>query len=118
MTQKRHQLCLTLELRDDEKLIREYEELHRPDGVWPEVLESISASGILDMQIYREGIRLIMILTVDDSFSFQRKAELDRNNPKVVEWEQLMLRFQNAGDNGPEDKWQPVRNIFSLKESS
>jgi L-rhamnose mutarotase len=117
MTQERRQYCLTLELRNDENLIREYEEFHRPGGVWPEVLESIRKSGILDMQIYRRGTLLTMVLTVSDAFSFDEKAEQDSGNPKVVEWERLMTRFQRADAGaGAGDKWQLVSTIFNLRE--
>ena len=57
------QYCLTLNLRDDDELIREYEGYHKPGNVWPEVIDSIRESGILDMRIYRSGLLLIMIMT-------------------------------------------------------
>ena len=81
------QYCLTLNLRDDDALIREYEAYHRPGNVWPEVIDSIQAAGILDMQIYRSGLQLIMVMTVSDAFSFEDKALQDSLNPKVAEWE-------------------------------
>ncbi|MGI9221421.1 MAG: L-rhamnose mutarotase [Woeseiaceae bacterium] len=111
------QYCLTLNLRDDQDLIREYEELHRPGNVWPEIIESIRSSGIQDMQIYRSGVRLVMVLTVTDDFSFERKAKTDSENPKVVEWERLMEKFQRADESG-DSKWKPMKNIFNLQEHS
>ena len=107
------QYCLTLNLRDDDALIREYETYHRPGNVWPEVIDSIRASGILDMQIYRSGFQLIM--TVSDAFSFEDKAFEDSLNPKVTEWERLMEKFQLSGEN-EENKWQEVENIFQLSK--
>ena len=109
------QYCLTLNLRDDDALIREYESYHRPGNVWPEVIDSIRASGILDMQIYRSGLQLIMVMTVSDSFSFEDKALQDSLNPKVAEWERLMEKFQFRGE-GVESKWQEVENIFQLSK--
>ena len=109
------QYCLTLRLRDDDELIRQYEEIHQPGNVWPEVIAAIRQSGIEDMQIYRSGTQLFMVLTVDDTFSFDRKAELDGKNPKVQEWERLMERFQLVGEmQDAGGKWQPARNIFDL----
>ena len=107
--------CLTLDLRDEPELIREYERYHKPGNVWPEVIDSIRAAGILDMQIYRSGLQLIMVLTVSDTFSFEEKKRQDRVNPKVLEWERLMERFQNKPD-GEDSKWQQVRNIFDLTQ--
>ena len=114
---EQRQYCLTLDLREDEELIREYEEYHEQGRVWPEVVTSIRESGILDMQIYRSGTQLIMVLNVTESFSFEEKARLDGRNPKVVEWEHLMTKFQRAStDARAEGKWRKMRTIFDLKQ--
>ena len=116
MAQQR-QYCLTLDLREDEELIHEYEEYHTQGRVWPEVVDSIRESGILDMQIYRSGTQLIMVLNVTDSFSFEEKAQRDGRNPKVVEWEHLMAKFQRAStDASAEGKWRKMHTIFDLKQ--
>ena len=109
------QYCLRLNLKDDIALIHEYEEYHKPGNVWPEVIDSIRASGILDMQIYRSGCELIMVMTVSDSFSFEDKALRDSLNPLVVNWERLMDKFQ-LKDEGTDVKWQEVSSIFRLSE--
>ena len=109
------QFCLTLDLRDDEDLIREYEQYHQPGHTWPEVIDSIRRSGILDMQIYRAGTHLVMVMTVTGSFSFKEKNLMDRENPKVVQWERLMTRFQlAAAESSPGAKWKKMKNIFDL----
>ena len=109
------QYCLTLSLKDDEELIREYEEYHKPGNVWPEVTDGIRATGILDMQIYRLGLQLIMVMTVSDTFSFEKKSLQESLNPKVLEWERLMEKFQNKAE-GEGGKWQEVENIFDLSK--
>lgn len=109
------QFCLTLDLRDDEDLIREYEQHHQPGHTWPEVIDSIRRSGILDMQIYRAGTHLVMVMTVTGSFSFKEKNLMDRENPKVVQWERLMTRFQlAAAESSAGAKWKKMKNIFDL----
>ena len=111
------QYCLTLDLHDDEDLIREYEQYHQPGYVWSEVINSIRNSGILDMQIYRSGTQLVMVMTVTDSFSFEAKARQDSQNPRVIEWERLMTKFQRAdADAGADAKWHKMHNIFDLKK--
>ncbi len=116
-TRQNRQFCLTLDLRDDEELIREYEQHHQPGNTWPEVIASIHDSGILDMQIYRSGTQLIMVMTVDESFSFEEKALRDDRNLKVMEWERLMTKFQRAAEDASADKkWQTVSNIFDLSK--
>ncbi|KPM75839.1 MULTISPECIES: L-rhamnose mutarotase [Pseudoalteromonas] len=110
------QYCLTLELKDDPKLIAQYEEYHKAGCVWPEVVESIRHAGIEDMSIYRHGTLLIMILNVDDSFSFEKKAQQDLSNDKVQQWEKLMEQFQRVDKATEEqDKWRIVERIFSLQ---
>lgn len=105
--------CLTLDLKDDEQLIREYEEWHK--AVWPEILNSIKDSGIEHMSIYRFASRLFMIMEVDDSFSFEKKTEMDAFNPKVQEWENLMWKYQQPlADAGPGEKWVLMEKIFEL----
>ncbi len=105
--------CLALDLVDDPVLIKEYENWHI--GGWPEIKKSITDSGITDMEIYRTGNRLFMIIETDDSFSFERKSKMDASNPKVQEWETLMLRFQKplpwARDG---EKWVLMNKIFQL----
>jgi len=86
--------CLALDLKDDPKLIAEYENHHR--NVWPEIQKSIRDSGIQKMEIYRTGNRLFMIMETVDSFSFEQKAQSDAANLTVQEWELQMWKFQQA----------------------
>ncbi len=106
--------CLALDLKNDPALIAEYERYHQ--SVWPEIAESIRAAGIVDMEIYRTGTRLFMIMEVDDRFSFEAKAAGDAANPKVQEWEALMGRFQQALPwAAPGEKWVRMARIFKLE---
>lgn len=105
--------CLALDLKDDPKLIAEYEEYHRQ--VWPEVLQSIKAAGIEDMEIYRFGSRLFMIMEVDERFNFKEKAEMDASIKEVREWEKLMWKYQQAIPGArPGEKWVLMDRIFKL----
>jgi L-rhamnose mutarotase len=106
--------CLALDLKDDPALIAEYEAYHR--AVWPEVLRSIHAAGIHSMEIFRAGNRLFMIMEVHDTFSFERKKEMDAGNAIVQDWERLMWKFQQAlpfAENG--EKWKVMEKIFETK---
>ena len=107
--------CLAVDLIDDAALIAEYEQWHKPEKAWPEITKSITDAGITDMQIYRISNRLFMIMEVDESFSFERKAAMDAANPKVQEWEQLMWRFQQSFPFAkPGEKWLLMDPIFQL----
>lgn len=107
--------CLTLDLKDDPALIAEYKKYH--ENVWPEIAQSIRDSGIEDMEIYLLGTRMFMIMEVNESFSFEKKARADSANPKVQEWEQLMWKFQQALPQAkPGEKWLPMQRIFELEK--
>ena len=105
--------CLTLDLKNDPQLIAEYEQYHQE--VWPEVKKSIFDAGILSMEIFRFQNRLCMIIETNDNFSFVRKAELDKQNKKVQEWETAMLKFQQLiPGTEASAKWVEMKKIFTL----
>jgi L-rhamnose mutarotase len=110
-----HRYCLALDLADDPELISEYRRYHDWANVWPEVKASLRDSGIEDMEIYLVFNRLFMIIEVSDQFSFEHKAELDRNNPKVQHWEELMWKFQRPlPKSTPGEKWLTMERIFKF----
>ena len=88
--------CQTLDLKDDEKLIQEYMYWHSPENFWPEIGQGIREVGILDMQIYRLGNRLFMILETPDDF--------------VARYQQVAPGASSA------EKWQLMDRIFKLPE--
>jgi L-rhamnose mutarotase len=105
--------CLALDLKDDPQLIAEYKRHHAK--IWPEITKSIKDAGIEDIEIYHLGTRLVMIVEARDTFSFDAKAEADRKNPKVREWEELMWKFQQPlPEARPGEKWVPMDRIFKL----
>jgi L-rhamnose mutarotase len=105
--------CLALDLKDDPELIAEYEAHHR--NVWAENMAGIKASGIEDMQIFRVGNRLFMMMETQDDFSFEAKAALDAANEKVQEWETLMSKYQQPLPWAkPGEKWMLMERIFNL----
>ena len=105
--------CLALDLKDDPDLISEYERHH--DSVWPEITRSICDAGIEDMEIYRVGNRLCMVMEVSDTFSFEAKAAADLADQRVQEWEALMWNYQQPVPTaGIDDKWLLMERIFKL----
>lgn len=105
--------CLALDLVDDEELIAEYERYHQK--VWPEIINSIKDSGIHNMEIYRTGNRMFMIIEASDEFSFAKKADMDASNSKVQAWEELMWTFQQALPwSKPGEKWMLMNKVFQL----
>jgi L-rhamnose mutarotase len=113
----KRRFCLTLDLKNDPKLIAEYKRYH--EKIWPDISQSIKDSGIEDMEIYLLGTRMFMIMDVNESFSFEAKANADLLNPKVQEWEKLMWSFQKPLPQAkPGEKWLPMERIFKLDRQS
>ena len=107
--------CLALDLMDEPALIAEYERWHKSENAWPEIKKSIVDGNITNMEIYRTGNRLFMIMETTDDFSFEQKAAMDAGNPKVQEWETLMWKFQQPLPWAKEgEKWVLLDKIFQL----
>ena len=110
-------MCLALDLKDDPKLIEQYKQHHLQGRVWPEVTQSIKASGIVDMEIFCTGNRLFMIVEANETFDPEAKQKNDAANAKVQEWERLMSTFQAPLPWAkPGEKWVPMTRIFKLEE--
>ena len=104
--------CFALDLTDDPELISEYEQMHGPGAVWPEVSAYIRATGVESMEIWRTGDRLLMIAEVTEDYP--RAVEPP---PQIEAWEDKMWRFQRALPHAAEgEKWVPMRRIYSLSE--
>jgi L-rhamnose mutarotase len=105
--------CLALDLKEDPKLIAEYEAYHK--NVWPEIIESIKKSGIEVLDIYRTGNRMFMIIEANNDFSFEKKGKMDAADTKVQEWEELMWKFQQALPWAKQgEKWVLMEKLFEL----
>lgn len=103
--------CQTLTLVDDEELIAQYVEAHA--HVWPEIIEGQRQVGILDMQIYRKGRQLFMIMDVKDDFDFVRDMAKLSTLPRQAEWEAYVAQFQGCDPDVPSSaKWQLIERIF------
>ena len=103
--------CFTLDLKNDPALIAEYRKHH--EKIWPEITQGLKDSGIEDLEIYLLSTHMFMIMEVNQSFSFEKKAKADENSPKMQAWEQ---RFQQAlPEAQPGEKWLRMERIFKLE---
>lgn len=103
--------CQTLTLVDDPELIEKYVEAH--ENVWPEVIEGQRKVGILNMEIWRSGRVLFMIMDTVDEFDFERDMGRLATLPRQAEWEAYVSRFQGceAGARS-EEKWERMERIY------
>lgn len=106
-----------LDLKEDPVLIERYKAWHRPGAVPPKVLASIRAAGVQSMEIFQLGDRLVMLVTVDETYSPEAKAASDAADPAVRAWETLMSEFQKPLPMaGPGEKWLEASRIFRLAD--
>jgi L-rhamnose mutarotase len=102
---------LAIDLKDD-SVVERYREYHRQ--VWPEVLDSLKTSGVIDMQIYLLGQRLVMIADVEDGSDL--RSAFDKriaSHPRVAEWERLMMSLQQPAPGArPGEWWTAMEQVF------
>jgi len=108
---------LAIDLKDD-GVVETYRAYH--ERVWPEVLDSLKTSGVIEMQIYLLGRRLVMIAELEDG-SDLRSAFATRiaSNPRVAEWEQLMMSLQQPAPGAGEGEWwTAMARVFQYRQSA
>ena len=101
-------------LVDNPELVSKYVEAH--SHVWPEVIAGQHDVGILQMQIYRLGRSLFMIMDTVDDFDFARDMARLAGLPRQAEWEAYVSQFQGcAAGASSAEKWQMMEKIFDSK---
>jgi L-rhamnose mutarotase len=114
---KLQKFCFALDLKDDPELIARYKWWHRPGGPPAAVVRSLLAADIRELEIWRCGSRLFMLLEAGPGYDPAVKAARDAQDPDVVAWERLMWEFQKplpwaaAGE-----KWVAAERIYALSE--
>ena len=109
---------LTVDLVDDPAVIDAYKTHHR--RVWPEVVSSLRAAGLADLQIYMLGRRLVMLIDLQDGLDVRRVfATHAASHPRVAEWEALMKSMQQPPpDSAPGEWWAAMQPVFHLHEDA
>jgi len=105
----------TLDLRDDPDMIREYRKWHSEKHHWREIREGIKAVGILEMEIYILGTRLVMIVDAPEDFDWTEAMNRLATLPRQAEWEAFVARLQGCrADARSDEKWQMMERMFRL----
>jgi L-rhamnose mutarotase len=108
---------LLLDLKDEPAAIAAYDAWHAAGAVPAAVVASIRDGGIADMQIFRAGNRLVMLLETAAGYDPQAKAARDAADPAVQAWERLMDGFQQPIPGAaPGVKWTAAVRIFALHD--
>ena len=107
----------TMDLKDDPELIAEYKRRHSQEESWPEIRAGIREVGILDMQIFILGTRLVMILETPIDFEWDSAMARLATLPRQQEWEDYMAIFQQCAEGATSDeKWKMMERMFYLYE--
>ena len=107
----------TMDLKDDAELIAEYQRRHSREEAWKEILDGIRQVGILDMQIFILGTRLVMIVETPLDFDWDSAMARLATLPRQQEWEDYMAIFQQCRPGATSDeKWQEMQRMFYLYE--
>ena len=105
----------TMDLRNDPHLIAEYRRRHSQEESWQEVRDGIRQIGILDMQIFILGTRLVMIVDTPVDFDWDSAMSRLSTLPRQQEWEDYMAMFQDcAAGSTSDEKWKMMDRIFYL----
>ena len=105
---------MAVDLVNNPEMIAEYEAYHKK--IRPEIEKSIRDAGVTQMEIYRIENHLFMIMETEDDFSFEVKAKMDAENPKVQVWEALMGKYQQGLPSAKEgEKWILMKKIFAME---
>ena len=109
--------CQTLELKDNPELIEEYVKRHSEMYHWAEIREGIRSVGILEMEIYQLGTKLVMTVETPLDFEWETAFAKLATLPRQAEWEEYMSVFQQAeAGASSSEKWQLMDRIFCLYE--
>jgi L-rhamnose mutarotase len=105
----------TMELRDDPQLIAEYRRRHSQQEAWKEVLDGIRQVGILEMEIYILGNRIVMVVDTPLDFDWETAMAQLATLPRQQEWEDYMALFQQCREGATSnEKWQTMERMFHL----
>lgn len=105
----------TMELRDAPQLIAEYRRRHSQQEAWKEVLDGIRQVGILEMEIYILGNRIVMVVDTPLDFDWETAMAQLATLPRQQEWEDYMALFQQCREGATSnEKWQTMERMFHL----
>ena len=104
-----------LEISDDPELVAQYRKWHSEEYSWKDVRDGIKAVGILEMEIYILGSKLVMIVDAPADFQWDEAMAHLATLPRQAEWEAFVSKFQGCpADARSDEKWKPMERMFWL----
>ncbi len=104
-----------MDLKDDAELMAQYRKAHSREDFWREIKEGIQQVGILEMELYIVGNRVVMIVETPLDFDWDSAMARLATLPRQQEWEDYVAVFQQckAGETSDE-KWKMTERCFYL----
>ena len=85
-----------LEISEDPELVAQYRKWHSEEYSWKEVRDGIREVGILEMEIYILGSKLVMIVDTPLDFEWEEAMARLASLPRQAEWEAFVSKFKAA----------------------
>lgn len=107
--------CQFLEISSDPELIKLYKECHSESHIWKEIPDGIREAGILEMEMYLTGNKVVMIVETDLDFEWDSAMARLSTLPRQAEWEAFVSRLQGCDPKATSSqKWTLMERIFHL----
>lgn len=105
----------TLDLKGNEEIVKRYREAHDKEHFWKEIGRGIREVGILEMELYILGTRLVMIVDAPLDFDWDTAMARLATLPRQQEWENHVAQFQDCDSNASSSqKWNMMERMFYL----
>ena len=104
-----------LEISDDPQMVAQYRKCHDEEHSWQEVRDGIRQVGILEMELYILGNKVVMIVDTPANFDWETAMARLATLPRQAEWEAFVSKFQGCSSEARSDeKWKMMERIFRL----
>jgi len=105
---------LTTNLVDDSVLQQDYMEYHRTQfEEWPEVAQGFCNADFQQLLVFRNGRQLLLVISIPaDKTLDELNPKTEENNPRVVEWNKRMSKYQEGIEGtSPDETWVFLENV-------
>lgn len=110
--------CQVMEITDNPDLIAKYRQCHSREGHWPEIVEGIREVGILEMELYILGNKVMMIVETEPDFEWEPAMARLATLPRQAEWEAHVAIMQGCDPSATSDqKWSMMERMFHLYDA-
>ena len=106
-----HRVVRIMDLATDTAAIAAYDDAHRVGRTPAAVVEAQHRHGIVEMEIFRAGHRLVMILTLAEDFDAEGLRRIERDHPQLIAWQARMAELQRAPFTDGEP-WPVAHRVF------